>query len=572
MKRLFFLVLLLAAAATAGAAEVRQHLWGFDGTVTPERMNLLSVLVENATPKPFDGAVTLYQEHGIGSRLGEMFTEPCYLSPYARRWVQFLVYVPDNSEAWELDLDPATSPPARLTAPKAEPPACVLLADPESFQGTGSGIKRFPENLFPISVCCTDGLHAVVMDHEPRWEPAKREAFMDWVRRGGTVHLAKGADGTLPLFAGDLAELNVTGGPRRVGAGLVARHDLPSGEITVNYLASRGYPALKMQHAEGYMAQSFTRRCFEKLRQDVRPKHNWPVIYGMTVLYILLIGPVGLLVGRRMRDFRIATGYTLAVIAAFSALFLVIGRRGYGESARITTLAYARPVGAGAWDVTQWSNLFVTAGNWYTVTHPSPHNYYATCQEFESVNGAAQGGREGGLRVDIPLFSSREFLHRGRFEGPKPPQDAVIRRSLSQLESLRLTGNLPAGMKQAVAFYSGKFYPARVEPNAISVSSEKGLARDAYFQNMLETMTRHYYSEEETLDLDAMFKHLIARVVGNSSVTPSSVMMPDSGDQVHLFILADQPEAFRANLADLGPERGWVCYHLTFNVEGSDVN
>ena len=42
--------------------------------------------------------------------------------------------------------------------------------------------NQFPEDLFPLTGAALSGLGTVVLDHVPRWEPAKRQAFLDWLR------------------------------------------------------------------------------------------------------------------------------------------------------------------------------------------------------------------------------------------------------------------------------------------------------------------------------------------------------------------------------------------------------
>src|SRR4029079_18682528 len=56
--------LLLALATRAEALEIDEVVWGFDGKVTPDCFNPLSILVSNRTPNTFDGTLTLQQSLG----------------------------------------------------------------------------------------------------------------------------------------------------------------------------------------------------------------------------------------------------------------------------------------------------------------------------------------------------------------------------------------------------------------------------------------------------------------------------------------------------------------------------
>jgi hypothetical protein len=119
----------------------------------------------------------------------------------------------------------------------------------------------------------------------------------------------------------------------------------------------------------------------------------------------------------------------VAMAIGFSLVFNVVGRRGYGESTSINSVAVARSLDPGQYDVTQWTNAFVTGGDTYPIKHAGSGQTYSTAQQLEEVNGWIDNGLDGVFTVDIPLFSSRSFLHRVKAPGPE----------------LKLTAELPAG-------------------------------------------------------------------------------------------------------------------------------
>ena len=143
--------------------------------------------------------------------------------------MQFYPFVKENFEEWKLQWGRGSGERADVTAPVFAEAKPVLLVDADDFSTKGKGLRRFPENLFPPFVAATDGLKTAVLDHAPRWEEARRQAFYDWLFRGGRLDLFKGIDGNFPRFTAQLAELNTPAEHFRVGSGEVFRHDKPLG-------------------------------------------------------------------------------------------------------------------------------------------------------------------------------------------------------------------------------------------------------------------------------------------------------------------------------------------------------
>ena len=327
----------LVIACSAAALEVRDTLWGFDGKVVPGRFNPVSVLLENPAPSAYDGALLLHRTDALGGRVGEEIVEPCYLAPFTGRWVQFHVYVREEDESWLLTWDPKMGEREALPAPRLGPPACVFLQDPESVSQAWTGLRRFPDNLFPSCVSAAETLYSVVLDHVPHWEAARQQAFMDWARAGGIVHLAQDGTGKYPVFPEDMSELNAPGERLRVGAGLVVRHAAEAREIGESFLAAHGFPMPEgLKVSDKAMMGGPEDLLFDDLKSMTRPTHNWPLIYGLLLAYVVLLVPVNFIMGRKWRDYRRTIAFCLAVVAVFGWLFSVVGRRGYGESTRST--------------------------------------------------------------------------------------------------------------------------------------------------------------------------------------------------------------------------------------------
>ena len=140
--------------------------------------------------------------------------------------------------------------------------------------------------------------------------------------------------------------LNSGAGRGRVGAGLIVWHEVTRDQVNGGYLASKGYPPLELKYSMTARYDLIEDAIFGKLESLSLQRHNWPLIYGLALCYIVLVGPVGLVVGRLWRDWRSTLAVYLGVVALFGALFLVVGRQSSREGAVVYTFSCARPLDA----------------------------------------------------------------------------------------------------------------------------------------------------------------------------------------------------------------------------------
>jgi hypothetical protein len=149
-------------------------------------------LVHNPGPAPFDGALELAE--GTIIQQGAPWRVACYLAPGTSRWVEFQPWIGSNTDSLQVRWLP-TGNTSDIDQPNFGAPATVVLADAGRLGLTIKTFKTFPDELFPRSVLATDGLACVVIDHAPRWQPGQRQAFRDWLWRGGTVFVLPAIDG-----------------------------------------------------------------------------------------------------------------------------------------------------------------------------------------------------------------------------------------------------------------------------------------------------------------------------------------------------------------------------------------
>jgi hypothetical protein len=588
-------VLVFGGWNLALAVNVEEVRWGFDGRVVHHRFNVVSILLSNPSETPFEGRLQLRRFYGNTS-VGAVLEEPVFISPYATRWVQFYPYVMSAGEEWTLIWGRGGRERSTLNPPGKGEPALVLLEDPSSLIQGGRGLKRFPDNLFPPHVTATDGLQAVVLDHVPRWEQSRRQAFLDWLHGGGIVHILHGADGRFPQFPAALADLNSPLDVQRVGAGYVFRHARDRNGVDGDFLHRAVLRQTAPQQAVADEIDGGNRagrrsgrantdadaydysygqwegdlNLFTKLKSLTQAHHNWALIYLLSFVYILCIFPGCYLLGWKRVDYRLTFGALLATVAVFSLAFAQVGRRGYGEATAVHSVAIARALPDGYYNVTQWTNVFVTGGDDYLLEHGGTGRVYSTCQQAEAVNGVIQCGVQGAFLVDIPPYSSRTFGHKTKLEaGDFEVQVQSVQAGPDGLKELVLsTGkNFPEQPKQMYALFRDRFYSLKRADADGRIEMVANAGAIAGFLN-LDEIDRYYrfnpwsrpdVSAEDVFD--EMPPLLIARSLGlHAPRQVEDFSLPD--DQVRIFVYAPMPERFFVLEPRLRRQAGYVLYCL----------
>jgi hypothetical protein len=567
MKRFGCIHIFLFTLATASALEVQQARWGFDGTVVPGRFNLLSVLVANPSAEPFDGSVNLYKTRGMEQRVGALYGNPCYISPLTTRWVQFYVYVENHYDQWRIEWGRGPNNHHDLDPPKWGAPGQILLSDSQTAVTSTSAFRQFPDELFPPTAAATSGLDSLVLDHVPHWELAKRQAFLDWLRAGGKVHLLATADGRLPVFSDELSVLNSPEERSRIGSGLVVQHNATLRDIRPRDVEDNDIPLRKYKPGDMNDFQT-TENFLRTLSQLSHPSHNWALIYLLAFLYLGMVGPGNLLFGKRFADYRLRIGLLLATIAAFAALFSFAGRRGQGESSVVHTLSYADSIGGEHYNVMQWINVFATRGAHYTITHTAPHNLYASGQDYESVNGFIQSGKDGRFIVDVPMFSRRALLHQAEMKGANLGvkivkwQGAGTQIEMTLAVQPEFTKQILDGwVVQADRVYPMKVVDGQLEFGKLVYRTLSSLESESSSQ---PPFINQYQSGKNDIDVEAEFRKLAVPLMAWSFDTRdfTNAPLPAANGRADLFLFARSPEGFGMTGAKFGREVGYVLYHL----------
>ncbi len=580
LRVLPLLFLALIAGASAHALEVKEKRWGFDGRVRAGRFNILSVLVANPDARAFDGQFFLEDRRGLEKSVGAPVVQPVYLAAGARRWVQFHVFINQPGGEWDLRWGRGPRDREKIDGAQFAAPARVLLIDPDAPFATTGGLRAFPDDLFPTTVAATDALDAVALDHAPRWEAARREAFLDWLRAGGTVHVLHGADGQFPNFPEPLAALNANAARTRFGTGLIVRHDAARAQVNEQFLTNQGFPPWELRPNAKVLIYDLEAQLLQKLASLTKPKIAWWLIYVLTAGYVAVIGPVHYRWSKRLPWLR-SIALLIAIVAGFGGAFAFAGRRGSNETQQIRALAIAHSLGDGRHDVTQWISAFATKGADYRLSHAGPANLYSTAMGFDSVNGTIVNGREGHFEVDIPIFSTRPFVHRGVLRGDRTEVTVGSWQTdetqhLTDIALIPLEGFPPkivhAWVQHRSIFYDLKKVGDRWVLDGAG-SSATNFFQDRYFNEITNEASSETMRDAAWLNGSGPL--LIARALGTIEGLPNVLARPLGTieslsklitspplpvDQLQLFLYTDLPAGFRVQDPRFGSQTGRVLY------------
>ncbi len=569
----------LLAARPAEALDVERWDWGFDGHVVPMVFNLLTVEVANNSPTAFEGKIALQEGNGIVRSDLPLVEEGLYIEPYGKRRLQFFPFI---NESWtEFTLIWGDKPEERLAVAGAANPlrngprATVLIRDAATSLQVRSKLPTFDEGDFPISVAGMDGLKGVVLDHVPRWDGLRMQAFREWIGAGGQVHLLKGVNGEYPKFPAPLEGLNDPSDAVSIGNGRVFHHAISVGEISDQFvgqtlgikrqqedLSNRGY-------SNDYQYQP-SNSIAPLLRDLTRPDHNWGLIYFLSFIYLLVVFPGCWLLGRRRADFRISYPALLAAVFLFSLAFKTVGQRGYGEETAWNAVGTAKRVAPGRFLTETWSNAFVTSGKMYEFKHKGDGLIYSSGGSNDTRRGECVNRPASKIVTEIPPFSSQTILHTSVVTAPDFNVEltrADLAGPVIELE-LALTGQVPQ-IFSLHGVYGSQLVNLTRDGNVVRSSGTLPLLNFVQNSNYGYSPYRNYNSPRDpaTIYLSAE-QPLIARslrLMDDTRSNNDNLQAPAGVVRVYLY--AETPAEFLE--IDGGPAKrqGRTLYVFDFPVD-----
>lgn len=559
--------------------------WGFDGRARAERFNLLTVDVFNDGEEAWQGDLVLQALGGL-QKVDIPIRQPdVYVGPFGTRRIQFLVFLSEPTD-FELSWGRRNNQRLTIDAPRisTDPGIVQFLAD-DRVAGAKAAVPGFIASAFPISVAGIAGLDAVLLDHVPAWDQPRQRAFHDWLRRGGELHLFS-SSGEQVEFPPELAALNEPSDDFPVGSGRVVRHPLPIQRATREFVSANlntTVPEDPDSQPAVTPSWQLTTSILSALKKMTRPNHNWSLIYLMAVVYLLLIFPGCWYIGRKRGDFRLTYGALLSVVFLFSVGFSYVGRRGYGEQTSTHSVAIARSLGEGRYDVLQWTDLFVTNGGPYLIQHPYEGLVYGSGQLNEGVRGQALNRPQGMMLADIPSFSSRTIVHAGVARSINLDVDLVpdtipkdVGQDLTNLGGMtwQVTGDLDGlVIKDVFAEWRDRFHDANYQAGGtITVAPVSYIRSDFLDESKWRTFTQPWSNQTQTIDesFEQLSHAVIAAATGvtHAGVSPVKV---GPANRLRLYLWTEMRSEFHASVDASSSQFGRVLYVFEFPDPWSSV-
>ena len=619
LSLVFWVGIIIFLPGSVFAIDIEETIWGFNNQNSKGKCIPLSLKLSNNTPEVFDELVQFSRIQYSGKKVGAPLCRKVFLAPYSSQWVQFYPYIIDErQDDWSLSWGPRFIYSRKITRnagnyeknqKSRSPLSRIILTSSTALSQSGGQFRNYPEELFPPSVTATDSLDEVILDHVPRWDAARKESFMDWLYRGGTLHLLSDPSGANLIFTTSMVELNTPQDHFRVGTGLVIRHQEKLSQLTESHVVS----SVKAARAEEFITVSVPKSSTDEENQNrtyqqndsyyygdananilsiisemTRPDHNWTIIYTMTVLYIFLIFPGCYLFNKKQKHYHYRNSllFLLITVMIFSTIFWSVGKRGYGETTTINSLVVASPLKGDQYDLTCWVNSFVTSGAEYQFSSTGNGIIFTTAQEAEKVRGAIFNGLDGIFYSDIPPFSSRRFMY--RIKAPYKEQNIqVIDYEIdapSQLKSLLIeaSSTLPENISQVQVIYNRKIYDLKQseEDGRTYWVLESGFKSISDWKTKLENDSRfrrsyQYFNEEKEASqiYDALYERMVMKHLNLERPSQVSEYQGEKA-RIKLFLYADLPEEFKLKTNVQGVQQGRVlfAYDLPFPEKKNDEN
>lgn len=597
-----------AATIVSRAAQAQQNadpdllfvgdvVWGFDGRVPPHTFCPLWVETKNLSSTPWNGQLQLKRITRGSVQFGATLVESLALQGDETRWVQLVPYVFDDLEDWELSWGPEVNQRIVLPPVLKGERATVLIVDADSVSQPGTVFKRMTEERFPTSVTATDGLRGVILEHAPFWQGARARAFHDWLLTGGRVYLFHDRNGQFPVFPQALAFLNDERNQFFIGAGIVRKIEQGVDEISLDEArveifnddwTQREFQREQRERQQARVQQSPRRSgwgdswfrnqdLFRQLRDIAKFQRRWLLIYFAVLAYLATIYPGCFLIGTQQKN---VAGFYLAFFTAvvfFAAIFSMLGQVGTRAENRIRTVALARSLGAGSFDVTGWSVLANVFSGEQTLVAPGSGVLYSTAQESEFVAGSMHPGPGGQVNFEMLPDSHRTLLHRARIrtELRQPIWLPATSESLmNERLTFDITGAFPEEPIAALAVYQGLVYELSVNGNLLELRSQnRPVPLSAYLQRTADYRLRlnmwgnpvRGEEEQKSQNLSGVERYLplVRTLAGNSFGLRSEIeprLLKLDQQTVRLFVLTAMTQPFDFETEDFPDQEGAVLF------------
>jgi hypothetical protein len=281
---------------------------------------------------------------------------------------------------------------------------------------------------------------------------------------------------------------------------------------------------------------------------------------------------------RRRISWRTSLAALVAITALFSFLMFQLGRRGYDEVATTHTIALARPIDGQTWSVKSYSNVFVTRGDTYAITHSGGEGAYSTAQSLEAVRGLIHNGQDAGLVADVPLFSTRSFVFHGPIEAPGIQVELEAWPDDIRQLVMHVDESFPADAADIRLVYKRHVHVVVREGDELRVGGgletiEHALGLDNPYQYGYYGPGYYYYDDGASAPVaEKVFADLWSAIAAEALGVRQASAAQDltAQDEALLLIYVPLPEAMHVRGENLPGEVGRVLYVITLSAEDAN--
>ncbi|QDT30457.1 hypothetical protein Enr10x_58230 [Gimesia panareensis] len=595
-----FVLLLILIPSRVLALEIHEIRWSFHDRPVAYHFNPVTLLVENNKTTPFEGKLRFQPESFRGQTIGLALAKSIYIAPYEKKWVQFYPYFTESNANWSVDWEETGRHKSKsfLAPVPTHERAAVQLVSFGSLERLLPGIKQYPEEIFPPFSATTDSLESVVLNHVPKWDKARRTAFLEWIYSGGTVHLFKNASGNALVFSESFAPLDRMSNVVSYGKGRIFRHQIKIDQLSSAKLSrvlrtiqqnpeqpfdgeEKLADAYSYDPAQGYYPHAgflhsnmSDEEILTTLTEMSKPQRIWYFNFFISFLYLVVVGPGYYIVTRlSQKTYYYYVCYFLGT-ALFSLIFLISGKYSSNQTSQVHSLFLANVLPDREIELSEWSSLGIVNGGTYEISHLGDEHLYAACNEFSRINGISTSGSQGMLKIEMPPSSTQSFLHKAKTR--KTVFEVAVESVLtneSGLEALTLKINdqFPSQVKQ-IYFQAGpKLYELKQDEERLvyhGTSRKISTVLDYSLRNAADSLATFRLTgtvkpreTPDKLPLDQLFPVLLKRALGIESVQTGSKQQSNVSTG-KLLVLCDAPDELILQSPQVTNKYGLVLYCL----------
>ena len=593
---------LLMITSRAFALEIHEIRWSFQDRPVAYHFNPVTFLIENNRATPFEGEIRFQPETFRGQAIGLTLAATVYIAPRDTKWVQVYPYFSESNANWTATWQEEGKQKSKsfLAPVPVKTKAIIQLVSTGSLERGLSGIKQYPEEIFPPLADAVDSLECIVLDHVPRWDKARRSSFLQWIYQGGTLHLFQNSQGEHPIFSESFSPLNQSASFVRHGQGRIIRHPLKINQLSSSetnrliektqdkadqlsdqndsyseayYLDSnRGY----YPHADVFYYQMSDEEILTTLTEMSKPQRIWYLNFFLAFLYLLVVGPGYYFVTRLSRRIHQYYLWYFLGTAVFSLIFYVSGKYSSNQNSQVHSLMLASVMPDQDVILSEWSSLGMVTGGTYAIAHHGEEHLYAACNEFSRVNGVCTSGSQGMMSLEIPPNSSQSYLHKSKTSkmGFAVSVESVLKNE-SGLEALtlKIDDKFPARTKQIYYLAGSKLYELKQEQDRLIFHGRTlDVASVLYSSYEYQTsawatvsLTGTFKLKEREVEdsLDKLFPVLLSRVTGFSAEQSLYLNEQRAVESTgKLLVLCEAPEILFLKSPQVTEKKGHILYSL----------